>query len=234
MIPSLRPLLLLALLLNAVAEEPGARPSLNEKFRDPALKVEEWTQKFETESREIFLQREAILKAAGVKPGMSVADIGAGTGLFTIPFAKAVGPDGTVYAVEIAPKFIDHIKARTEKEGTPNVKTVLCTDRSVELPEASVDLAFICDTYHHFEHPRETMASLHKALKPGGVIVLIDFVRIPGRSSDFVMGHVRAGQEVFEKEITEAGFEKTGEEKGFLAENYFVRFRKAEVKKPSP
>lgn len=218
--------LLLALLLPAAAQEPGAKPTINEKFRDPNLKVEEWTQKFETESREIFHQRAAILKAVGLKPGMTVADIGAGTGLFTIPFAAATGPEGKVYAVEISQKFLDHIKVRAEKENAPTVRTVLCTDRSVELPEASVDIAFLCDVYHHFEHPQDSLKSLHHALKPGGIVVLIDFIRIPGRSSDFVMGHVRAGQEVFEKEITDAGFEKVGEEKGLLVENYFVRFRK--------
>ena len=105
-------------------------------------------------------------------------------------------------------------------------QTVLCTDRSVELPENSIDLAFVCDVYHHFEHPQDSLKSLYRALKPGGTIVLIDFIRISGRSSAFVMGHVRAGQEVFEKEITDAGFEKTGEENGILLENYFVRFRK--------
>lgn len=218
--------LLLALLLSAAAQEPGAKPAINEKFRDPNLKVEEWTQKFETESREIFHQREAILKAAGIKPGMTVADIGAGTGLFTIPFAAAAGPEGKVYAVEISQNFVDHIKARAEKENARNIQTVLCTDRSVELPDSSIDVAFLCDVYHHFEHPLESMKSLHRAMKPGGIIVLIDFIRIPGRSSDFVMGHVRAGQEVFEKEITDAGFEKAGGEKGLLLENYFVRFRK--------
>ena len=218
--------LVLALLLPAAAQEQSVKPGINEKFLDANLKVEEWTQKFETESREIFHQRAAILKAAGITPGMTVADIGAGTGLFTIPFAGAAGPSGKVYAVEISQKFIDHIKARSEKENVPNIQTVLCTDRSVELPENSIDLAFICDVYHHFEHPQDSLKSLFRALKSGGMVVLIDFIRIPGRSSAFVMGHVRAGQEVFEKEITDAGFEKTGEEKGILLENYFVRFRK--------
>jgi predicted methyltransferase len=222
--------LLLLATLPVSAQETGAKPSLNEKFRDPNLKTEEWSQKFETESREIFHHREAILKAAGIKPGMTVADIGAGTGIFTIPFARATGPEGKVYAVEIAPKFIEYIKQRAEKEQVPNVHTVLCTDRSVELTEASIDLAFICDVYHHFEHPADSLQSLYKALKPGGTLVLIDFIRIEGRSSAFVMGHVRAGQEVFEKEITAAGFVKTGEEKGFLLENYFVRFQKPAAK----
>jgi len=218
--------LLLLFIVNVFAEELSVKPGINDKFLDPALKVEEWTEKFETESREIFHQRNQIVASVGLKPGMKIADIGAGTGLFTLPFANAVGTDGKVYAVEIAKNFLRHIRARAQKADAANVETVLCTDRSVELPESSIDLAFICDVYHHFEYPQASLASLHKALKPGGEIILIDFKRIPGESSDFVMGHVRAGQEVFESEVTSAGFEKVGEVKDVLKENYFVRFRR--------
>jgi ubiquinone/menaquinone biosynthesis C-methylase UbiE len=218
--------LLILFIATAVAEEQSVKPGINDKFLDPALKVQEWTEKFETESREIFHQRNEIIASVGLKPGMKVADVGAATGLFTLPFAKAVGVGGKVYAVEIARNFLTHIRARAQKANVANVETILCTERSVELPEGSIDLAFICDTYHHFEYPRASLASLHKALKPGGEFVLIDFKRIPGESSDFVMGHVRAGQEVFEAEITAAGFEKVGEVKDVLKENYFVRFRK--------
>ncbi len=210
----------------ALAQDQSVKPGINDKFLDPNLKVEDWTQKFETESREIFHQREKIVSNVGLKPGMAMADIGAGTGLFTLPFAQAVGDSGKVYAVEIAKNFLTHIKERAVKASAKNVETVLCTPKSVELPEGSIDLAFICDVYHHFEFPQATLATLHKALKPGGQIVLIDFKRIPGVSSDFVMGHVRAGQEVFESEVTAAGFEKVGEVTDVLKENYFVRFKK--------
>ncbi len=208
------------------AQEASIKPGINDKFLDPKLKVDEWTQKFENESREIFHQREKIIAAVGLKPGMKVADIGAGTGLFTVPFALAVGESGKVYAVEIAKNFLTHIRDRAVQAGVKNVETVLCTERSVELPESSVDLAFICDVYHHFEFPQASLASLRKALKPGGELVLIDFKRISGESSDFVMGHVRAGQEIFEAEIAAAGFEKAGEVKDVLKENYFLRFRR--------
>lgn len=218
--------LLLLLTTNALSQEQSVRPGINEKFLDPTLNVQEWMEKFETESREIFHERQQIVAAVGLKPGMNVADIGAGTGLFTLPFASAVGDAGKVYAVELAKNFLTHIRARASKASATNVVTVLCTDRSVELPEDSIDLAFICDVYHHFEYPQASLASLHRALKPGGELVLIDFKRIPGESSDFVMGHVRAGQEVFESEVIAAGFEKIGEVKGMLKENYFVRFRK--------
>jgi ubiquinone/menaquinone biosynthesis C-methylase UbiE len=218
--------LILLFAANVFAEELSVKPGINDKFLDPALKVEEWTEKFETESREIFHERANIIESIGLKPGMKVVDIDAGTGLFTLPFAQAVGSGGKVYAVEIAPKFLQHIRARAEQAGITNVETVLGTSRSVELPENSIDVGFVCDVYHHFEFPQASLASIRKALKPGGELVVIDFKRLPGESSDFVMGHVRAGQEVFEAEIVAAGFAKIAELKGVLKENYFVRFRK--------
>jgi SAM-dependent methyltransferase len=90
----------------------------------------------------------------------------------------------------------------------------------------SVDVAFICDTYHHFEFPIKTMVSLQRALKPGGKVILIDFRREEGTSSEWVLSHVRAGQEVFERQIVEAGLRKVGEKEDLLKENYFVIFNK--------
>lgn len=209
-----------------LAQDESVKPGINEKFLDPDLKVEEWTEKFEVESREVYDFRSEIVAKIDLKPGMEMADIGAGTGLFTKPFSEAVGPEGKVYAVDIAKNFLTHIRARMEREKAGNVETVLCTERSVELPEDSIDLAFLCDTYHHFEYPQASLASIHKALRPDGELVLIDFKRIPGESSEWIMGHVRAGQEVFESEIEKAGFEKISEVEGLLTENYFVRFRK--------
>jgi len=224
----MKPRLLLCLFIAnaALAQDASVKPGINEKFLDPKLEVGEWTEKFETESREIFHLRKEIVAALDLKPGMSVADIGAGTGLFTLPFAAGVGEQGQVYAVEIAKNFLEHIRARANQANVPQVKTILGTEKSVELPEASIDLAFICDVYHHFEFPIASLASLHRAIKPGGQLVLIDFKRIPGESSDFILGHVRAGQEVFEAEVIAAGFEKIDEVKDLLQENYFVKFRR--------
>jgi ubiquinone/menaquinone biosynthesis C-methylase UbiE len=154
-----------------------------------------------------------------------VADIGAGSGLFTLLFAKRVGPRGEVIAVDIVPEFLEQIRQRAAAAGFKNVRTVLATEQSVELPPRSVDLAFVCDTYHHFEYPRNSLASIHRALKPGGELVLVEFKRVPGGSSDWVLNHVRAGEEVFTAEIEAAGFKKTGRA-DFLRENYLVRFRK--------
>src|SRR5262249_25547152 len=111
---------------------------------------------------------------------------------------------------------------------------VVCPPDAVGLEPQSVDLVFICDTYHHFEFPLRTMASIHRALRPGGQVVLIDFHRIKGKSSEWIMGHVRAGQEVFTGEVRACGF-KQGEDLKFLNENYFVRFVKGEAgPQPAP
>ncbi|MBX7103976.1 MAG: methyltransferase domain-containing protein [Gemmataceae bacterium] len=182
--------------------------------------------RFEGESRETYDKRKEIVKACGLKAGMAVADVGAGTGLFTRLFAQEVGRDGTVYAVEISQKFLDHIAQSAKAMGVTNVRTVLGKDLSVELPANSVDLVFICDTYHHFEYPHRMMTSIHKALKPGGRVVVVDFIRIAGQSSDWVMNHVRAGQDVVEREVAECGFKKTGEKAGILKDNYIVVFEK--------
>jgi FkbM family methyltransferase len=159
---------------------------------------------------------------------MTVADIGAGTGLLTGLFAKRVGPEGKVYAVDIVPEFLEHIRTRVAEENITNVETLLCTEDSVELPADSIDVALICDTYHHFEFPHSTMTSLYQAMKPGGIVTIVDFERIPDVSRAWILQHVRAGKETFIKEIEAAGFEliQDGRSHSFLKENYVIRFRR--------
>lgn len=202
---------------------------INDKFKDPELRVDEWLARFEVESREVYAAREAVLEACEIKAGERIADIGAGTGFYSRLFAKKTGWDGWVYSVDIAPKFLQHIAARATTDGIENLTTVLGTDVSIRLPPESVDLVFICDTYHHFESPQESLASILRALKPGGRLVLIDFNRIPGVSRKFLMGHVRANKETFRDEVIAAGFALKDEVKiESFEENYLLRFTKAE------
>jgi SAM-dependent methyltransferase len=207
--------------------EDSVRPGVNERFLAEDLDVGHFVEIFEGESREVSVQRERIAKALAVSPGMTVADIGAGTGLFLPDFNRAVGAAGRVYAVEIAPKFLAHLRERAEREKLGRVEVVKGLEDSIALPAASVDLAFVCDTYHHFEYPRSTLASLYAAIRPGGSLVILDFERIPGESDDWVLEHVRAGKEVFRREIESAGFrfEREVEVEG-LKENYVLRFRR--------
>lgn len=222
----------LVVALSASAQEKSVKPGINDQFKNPD--VERFQNTFEGESREVFANREKIVAACGIKSGMVVADIGTGTGLHTRLFAKAVGEDGQVFAVDIAAKFLEHVQKTSREAGLKNVTPVLCNFDAVDLPPKSVDVAFICDTYHHFEFPYRTMASLRRAIKPGGKLVIVDFERIPGVSSEWTLNHVRAGQEVVEKEITEAGFRKTDEIKDLLKDNYMVIFTRTKDEPGKP
>ncbi len=207
--------------------EQSVRPGINERYLDPALDVDQAVKQFEVESREIYTERHAITSALGLRPGMDVVDIGAGTGLFMDLFATAIGTEGTLYAVDIAAPFVEHLDQRARTLQLTNVDARLCSEDSIDLPARSVDLAFVCDTYHHFEFPMSSLESIHKALRPGGTLVIIDFIREPGVSSEWVLGHVRAGKDVFRSEIEAAGFEFVEEVSvpGFK-DNYFLRFRR--------
>ncbi len=210
------------------AQEKSVKPGINEAFQDPD--VEKFIGLFENEGRDAYDHRHEIVKACQLKLGMVVADIGAGTGLFTRMFSPVVGANGRVYALDISEKFLKHIETTAKDEGLTNITGVVCKQDSVNLPANSIDLAFICDTYHHFEFPQKTMESIHRALKPGGQLILIDFHRIESVSREWLMTHVRAGQEVFTKEILESGFRQVEEKKGLLKESYFVRFANVETK----
>lgn len=212
-----------------VAQDQSVKPGINKQYQKPD--AEEWAKKWEAESREIYAHREKILAACKLEPGMSVADVGAGSGLFTRLFARAVGPEGKVYAVDIAENFIKYIEQTGRQAGLKNIAGVVCTQDDSRLPPDSVDRVFICDTYHHFEYPAKTMATIHRALKKGGRIVLVEFHRIPGVSREWTMNHVRAGQEEFTKEIEAAGFKKIdapAEANRALKENYCLVFEKVE------
>ena len=207
--------------------EKSVKPGINKSFIDPNLDVDTYVKRFEIESREVFMLRERILAACDIEKGDTVADIGAGTGLFTGMFSSVVGDKGWVYAVDIAPKFIQHINKQATKLKMNNITGVLCAENSVNLPPKSVDVIFVCDTYHHFEYPNSTLASMRRALKDDGHLIVIDFERIKGKTREWLMRHVRAGKKVFRSEIQEAGFSFVEEKKiDGLRENYFLKFRK--------
>jgi uncharacterized protein (TIGR01244 family) len=212
-----------------LAGETSVRPGINQKFIDPNLDVDAFVKRFEIESREIYIARERILAACEIEKGDVVADVGAGTGLFTRMFSVETGDQGWVFAVDVAPRFIEHINREAIKLELENITGVLCAENSVNLPADFVDVVFVCDTYHHFEYPKSTLASIRRALKKDGHLIVIDFERIPGTSREWLLDHVRAGKSVFRGEIEATGFVLEAEKKiaGFQ-ENYFLKFRKAE------
>ena len=206
----------------------GADPAINQPYADPDYQA--WVERFERPGREVYDKREAILAATGVRPGMTVADVGAGTGLYTRLFARGVGPKGKVYAVDISKKFIDNILRTAREQGLTNVEGIVNTQSDTRLPADSIDLVFMSDTYHHFEQPGPTMASIRRALKRGGTLVVIDFRREPGKSAQWILEHTRLGKDEAAREIEAAGFELI-EDRDFLSENYFLKFRRKDAGK---
>lgn len=214
----------------APRQKQSVKPGINETFLDPNLDVNAFVERFELESREIFGSRKQVLRELRIRPGEEIADIGAGTGFYSLMFATATGPEGQVFAVEIASRFLEHIRERTTEADIHNVTPVLSQFDHCNLPPESTDVVFICDTYHHFEFPDDTMRSIHRAMRENGRLFVVDFERIPGQSRDWVLNHVRAGKETVIEEIQSSGFQLVREVpiNGFV-ENYMLEFRKSPI-----
>jgi ubiquinone/menaquinone biosynthesis C-methylase UbiE len=118
---------------------------------------------------------EKLVEQLKARSGDVVADIGAGTGYFSRRIAKRVGPNGTVLAVEIQPEMLQLLTNQMAAAGITNVKPVLGTITDPKLPPNSVDLAFMVDVYHEFDHPYEMMQAITRSLKPGGRVVFVEF-----------------------------------------------------------
>lgn len=206
-------------------ETASIKPGINDPYKSVGA-AKRWSKRFERDGREVHDRRADILRVMGLTRGMAIADVGAGTGLFTLAFAEAVGPEGTVYAVDVIPQFLAHIRAKVEKAGfIKRVRLVQATDRSSELAPGSVDAIFMSDAYHHLEYPQHTLATLRAALRPGGTLWLIDFIR-EDTSDAWIKQHVRAGKAEVLRELAAAGFVLV-EDVPLLRENYLLKLQPA-------
>ena len=189
--------------------------------------IPEWVREFENEDREVNQRKKEIVRALRLQAGMSVADIGAGTGTFTFPFAAKVGPSGHVFALENNKERCSYISKIKTDCALHQIHAVESTDRSTRLPANSVDLAFLCDTYHHFDYPEDMLLSILQTLKPGSIFAIVDYERIPGVSTDWVLSHVDKDKDAVKSEIIDAGFEFVDEiNSAGLSVHYLMRFSK--------
>ncbi len=127
------------------------------------------------DTREAEEQPERMLDALKLKPGMTVADVGAGVGYTSIRMAKRVGEKGTVLATDVQPEMLRMLGENARDLGIKNIKPVRCTPTDPKLPEAAVDLILMVDVYHECSQPTATLKGLRKALKPDGRLVLVEF-----------------------------------------------------------
>jgi ubiquinone/menaquinone biosynthesis C-methylase UbiE len=128
----------------------------------------------EREEREMEENTSLLLKNLAVKPGMVVADIGAGSGYHSALLSKMVGT-GKVFAVDVEPEMIAYLNARIKQEKLSRIVPVLSTEQKVSLPENAIDMMLLVDVYHEFSFPYEMALSMRAALKPGGKLVLVEF-----------------------------------------------------------
>ena len=167
---------LLVLGIVAHAASPGGeeRHPVSGRVIAPVMSYEgaAWLERPEREFEE---QPSKAIKALGIRPGQVVADVGAGSGYYTVRLAKQVGPNGRVYAADIQPEMIVHLHRRLEREGIENVELIQATETNPRLPDGRFDLILMVDVYHELSRPQEVLRSLRSSLKPDGRLVLIEF-----------------------------------------------------------
>ena len=140
-------------------------------------KVMGWqgAQWLEREEREQEERGDLLLRELALKPGMAVLDVGAGTGYYSRRIAAEVGPQGKVYAIDVQPEMIEMLGVVAKQPAFGNIKPILGKEKSVSLPDAVADLAIMVDVYHELEFPSEMLASITRALRPGGRVVFVEF-----------------------------------------------------------
>lgn len=207
------------------AAEPG-RATSHRSFAD----VEQWSAVFDDPSRDAWQKPDEVIGALRLKPGHTVADLGAGTGYFVSPLARAVGDLGAVYAVEIEPSLVAHLRKRAEEEGLPRVIPVLASKDIPRLPTGRIDLILIVDTFHHLDHRGRYLGELSRALTPLGRVAIIDWKKEPLPEGP-LLEHKLAREQVV-AEMTAAGFQ-LHDAPDFLPYQYFLIFQKAEALLPN-
>jgi ubiquinone/menaquinone biosynthesis C-methylase UbiE len=132
----------------------------------------DWLERKERDSEE---QPEKAIAALDLRPGMWVADVGAGTGFYSVRLAKAVSPGGMVIANDIQPGMLERLQANAAKQGITNIKTVLGSESDPKLPQGKLDLVLLVDVYHEFARPERMLDRIRESLKPDGRLVLLEF-----------------------------------------------------------
>lgn len=174
------------------------------QFNEP----EAYAQRWEDEERDAWQQPQGLVDALGIRPGMSVADIGTGTGYLLPYLSRAAGSAGLVYAVDVSPNMLEWVRERAARESLGNVSTVAAGGARTGLASQSVDRAIMINVWHHVEQPEDYAADLLRSLKPGGVLLIVES-RPEANEADGPPAHYRMSAQAVIQQLEQAGFTAT-------------------------
>ncbi|MBL8137235.1 MAG: class I SAM-dependent methyltransferase [Acidobacteria bacterium] len=197
-------------------QKPGAMDHMDHKFDDP----ERYAKSFDDPARDRWQMPARVIEALALKAGQSVADIGAGTGYFSVRLARAAAAP-KVFAVDLEPKMVEHLTKRAAAEGLTNITAVQASTTSPNLPEA-VDVVMVIDTYHHIGNRPAYFAALKSKLTPGGRLAIVDFRK--GGGGDGPPDAFRFTPEQITGELAEAGY-VLDRAHDFLPRQHFLVYR---------
>ncbi|HVQ75882.1 MAG TPA: methyltransferase domain-containing protein [Candidatus Binatia bacterium] len=215
--PLLAASLLLVVPATAQDQAPRSHEEMHRLHRDPTAYIA----MLEDPKRDAYQKPHEVLMALGLKPGETIADIGSGSGYFTLRFAAHVGDQGRVFAVDVDPAMVRHLNRRLRDAGVRNVQTILAEPDDPLLPDASVDRFVVVNTWHHIEKPVAYLALMKRMLKPGGQVVMIDF-----QKKELPFGpplEMKIAREDLVRQMEASGF-RLAKEHVFLPHQYFLVF----------
>jgi len=205
----------------SVSAPAPAQHAHERKYGNPA-DLESYIARLSDPARDAWQKPDEVVAALGLRPGQTACDIGAGPGYFTLRLARAVGPSGFVFAVDVEPRILEALRDRLGEAGVTNVAPILAVASEPLLPPGSCDVALIVDTYHHFPDRPAYLRRLGRALRPGGRVVNIDYHKRPTPVGP-PLDH-RLSRETFIEEARSAGLAVI-EEKDLLPYQYFLVLR---------
>ena len=216
-VPALFAIMLIHTVVAGKGQETHKAPATQQKFDN----IDVWVKAFEDPARDKWQKPDEVVKSINLKPGDIVADIGAGTGYFTRRFAKAVAPEGKALGLDIELSMIKHMKEDAQKLKLNNYEARVVKTDDPELEPGSVDVVFLCNTYHHIENRVDYFKRLSKSLKKNGRVIIVDFYKKPlpvGPPVDH-----KLSKKVVLEEFREAGY-NLKHDKDFLPYQYYLEF----------
>lgn len=215
--------MLLAAVTLLVGSPSGAEPPARPAAGPGTARTERYIAMLERKERDTFQKPDEVMRALALRPGERVADVGAGSGYFTLRLARAVGPTGLVLAIDINPDLLAFLDRRAKEEGLANVKSLRVEKDDPKLPPGGIDTILMVDTFHYVKERAAYARKLRAGLAPGGRIVVIDYLPWAG-CPGAPRPERRLSRETVDEAMAAAGLAPASVHE-FLPEQFFVEYK---------